>query len=244
MPIPEFIFVGRQNSGKSALIEAILGYPINYVDDSGGTTKRPIFFSLINNPSCDTPKCTLRRDFSSSITGADRDVEVPLKIVSGEIKKRQQEVSKISLDPIHVQIEYKTYFNMVLIDTPALMDSEEVEEMMMKLIGQKRHIICVEEANAWSNLKMLNFLKKIDPNMTRTTLVYTKFNVYLKSLTSTQLLNKYLGGKPREANCIFVSLFSNKVRSNNLEEENFKEKIYQAYLRDKNLMERIQFDTR
>lgn len=55
---PAVIVVGHQTSGKSALIEALMGFQFNQV--GGGTkTRRPVALRMQYNPSCTTPMCFL-----------------------------------------------------------------------------------------------------------------------------------------------------------------------------------------
>ena len=53
---PAVLVVGHQTSGKSALIEALMGFQFNQV--GGGTkTRRPIALHMQYNASCDEPRC-------------------------------------------------------------------------------------------------------------------------------------------------------------------------------------------
>ena len=55
---PAVLVVGHQTSGKSALIEALMGFQFNQV--GGGTkTRRPIALRMQYNPECDQPRCHL-----------------------------------------------------------------------------------------------------------------------------------------------------------------------------------------
>lgn len=55
---PAVVVVGHQTDGKSALVEALMGFQFNHV--GGGTkTRRPVALHLRFNPSCDTPRCRL-----------------------------------------------------------------------------------------------------------------------------------------------------------------------------------------
>lgn len=58
---PAVLVVGHQSSGKSALIEALMGFQFNAV--GGGTkTRRPIALRMQYNPRCHSPKCFLLDD--------------------------------------------------------------------------------------------------------------------------------------------------------------------------------------
>ena len=55
---PAVVVVGHQTDGKSALVEALMGFQFNHV--GGGTkTRRPVALHLRFNPRCDEPQCRL-----------------------------------------------------------------------------------------------------------------------------------------------------------------------------------------
>jgi translation initiation factor 2 gamma subunit (eIF-2gamma) len=53
--------VGHQTSGKSALIEALMGFQFNEVG-GGTTTRRPVSLRMQYNPNCTVPRCYLTVD--------------------------------------------------------------------------------------------------------------------------------------------------------------------------------------
>ena len=56
---PAVVVVGRQTDGKSALIEALMGFQFNHV--GGGTkTRRPIAIQMQYHPRCEQPRCYLQ----------------------------------------------------------------------------------------------------------------------------------------------------------------------------------------
>jgi hypothetical protein len=66
---PAVLIVGHQSSGKSALIEALMGFQFNQV--GGGTkTRRPIALRMQYEPSAAKPRCFLTDD----VTGREREV--------------------------------------------------------------------------------------------------------------------------------------------------------------------------
>ncbi len=245
MPItnPEFVVVGPTGAGKSQLIEALLGMPLNLVGKSQSdlSTKRPIFFSLQNNPEANKPKITLRRDLS--IAGAERDVELEdFAQVEAELEKRQQKLSNI---PIYVQIDLQNVINTTFIDTPGL-ETAEAEQTVAELIRPiHRFILCVEQANDWSALKMLNVVKKQDPSLSRTTMVYTRFYQLLTPLNHPQKLNRFLDSKPHSTQSFYVSLFTSQTRQGvSGQVDKFRDRVYQAFVRDRDFMDSLQYDKR
>lgn len=70
-PAPAVVVVGHQTDGKSALVEALMGFQFNHV--GGGTkTRRPVALHLRFNPRCHVPRCRL---LAGSGAGDDEDEE-------------------------------------------------------------------------------------------------------------------------------------------------------------------------
>lgn len=76
---PAVLVVGHQTDGKSALVEALMGFQFNHV--GGGTkTRRPITLHMKFNPECDSPLCHLISD-SDSDSNSSFPIEKSLKQV-------------------------------------------------------------------------------------------------------------------------------------------------------------------
>jgi len=244
--VPEFVVIGKRSHGKSSIIESFFGEQINFVGPNGAT-KRPFYLNLINNLSCEIPRCTIKRDPSNK--EFDHDIEVKLSEVSSEVAKRNKSVSE---EPIILQYEFKNVCNMTIIDTPGLLDGDETdyskedrENLILNLCKQNhRMIICVEACRDWPKMEMMNLVKKFDPELSRTTFVYTKFQAHLQTFTSTREVNKFLSGTLPDVKTFFVSVPSDGVRSRFPESDKFQEKIFQSYKRDLNGLEQLQFDKR
>jgi len=245
---PEVVLIGLQGHGKSSLIEGILGHnatPIGY-----GATKRPMFFNIINNPKCDRPRITIKRDPLFKGPEFDHDVIVALSDLPEELQKRNK-LAKLSEEPIFIHYEYRYCSNLTLIDTPGLHredDAEakgEAQAMIYNLVKHPdRFILCVEEAKDWDKLDMLDFIKQVDPEFTRTTFVYTKLHFHLQRFTSARQVNRYLQGAIPDSHCFFTTMLPTRVRSRFTELEKFQEKIYQCTRRDLRVLEQLQYDRR
>jgi len=125
--VPDICFIGKQGHGKSTAFEAFLGLPFVPVGQEGSPevrTLRPIIISMINNPDCEKPRITLRRD-SLYIPGTAHDIEVTVSELAKQIEKRNVE----SDVPILIKYEHQLCLNMNLIDTPGIVvPSPEPEE--------------------------------------------------------------------------------------------------------------------
>jgi hypothetical protein len=66
---PAVLVVGHQTDGKSALVEALMGFQFNHV--GGGTkTRRPITLHMKYDPFCELPRCRLLSDSPSPSAAA------------------------------------------------------------------------------------------------------------------------------------------------------------------------------
>ena len=193
---PAVLVVGHQSSGKSALIEALMGFQFNQV--GGGTkTRRPIALRMQYNPRCTTPKCYLQ---------CDDGVERPRSML--EIQQYiEAENKRLERDPmrcfdsreINVRMEYKYCPNMILIDTPGLIaapkmnrnnqgsanaqqralyaSAREAEKLVIqKMQCQDYIILCVEDTADWKHGITREVVQKADPDLSRTVIVNTKFD--------------------------------------------------------------------
>eukprot|EP01116_Phalansterium_solitarium_P012696 TRINITY_DN2920_c0_g3_i1.p1 TRINITY_DN2920_c0_g3~~TRINITY_DN2920_c0_g3_i1.p1 ORF type:complete len:831 (+),score=329.51 TRINITY_DN2920_c0_g3_i1:129-2621(+) len=243
IPPPEFVFVGKKGQGKSSLIEAFFG---EQLANAGTSTRRPVFLNVINNLQQETPRITIKRD--AMLREFDHDLEVSAKELSTELSKRSQ--TNID-EPIVVHYESRTVTNLTLIDTPGLLDADEQggvtrahREALITGLARpsERFIVAVEGTREWAKMDVLNFVKKIDPELSRTAIAYTKFQSHLQSFTSTRDVNKFLSGTLPDLKSFFVSLPSAGVRARFSEPDKFQKKIYQAYRRDINGLELLRFD--
>jgi len=246
IPVPEFLFIGRKSHGKSSLIEAFIGESFNAIGHDG-ITKRPIYFNIVNNSACATPKFTVKRD--THLKEFDRDVEVKASDLPNELLKRNKVPSE---EPIIVQYEFRNACNFTLIDTPGLLDedeegvSKEERETLVLNLAKPSHraIIAVEASRDWSKQEIMNTVKKVDPELARTTFVYTKFQSQLQTFTSTREVNKFFSGTLPDVKTFFTTIPSSGVRAKFSETNAFQTKIYQSYRRDLNGLEQLQFDKR
>lgn len=212
-----------------------------------GVSKRPFYLNLINNLNCEAPRVTLKRD--PVLREFDHDTEVKLSEVAGEVAKRNKVTSD---EPVILQYEYKNVCNMTFIDTPGLLDEDESdvskedrENLVLNLCKPShRSIICVEACRDWTRMESMNFVKKFDPELTRTTFVYTKFYSHLQTFTSTREVNKFLSGTLPDVKTFFVTMPFDGVRAKFPDSEKYQEKIFQSYKRDLNGLEQLQFDKR
>ena len=195
---PAVVVVGHQSSGKSALIEALMGFQFNQV--GGGTkTRRPVALRMQYNPRCAHPRCFLQGE-----DGVERPKS--LHEIQEYIERENQRLEK---DPvrsfdsreINVRMEYKYCPNMILIDTPGLISAPRVRKEGGPANAQQRAllhaakeaerlvvskmrcpdyiILCVEDTMDWKHGITRGVVQKADPDLSRTVIVNTKLDTKL-----------------------------------------------------------------
>lgn len=122
---PAVVVVGHQSSGKSALIEALMGFQFNQV--GGGTkTRRPIALRMQYNPRCSHPRCFLQGDDNIERPKSLNEIQ---EYIEAENKRLEKDpVRSFDGREINVRMEYKYCPNMILIDTPGLISAPRVRK--------------------------------------------------------------------------------------------------------------------
>ncbi|KAL8205812.1 hypothetical protein R6Q57_009363 [Mikania cordata] len=185
---PAVLVVGHQTDGKSALVEALMGFQFNHV--GGGTkTRRPITLHMKFNPECDSPLCHLISD-SDLCVPEEKSLREVQEYIEAENMRLEHETCQFSSKEIIIQVEYKYCPNLTIIDTPGLVapapgpksralqaQSRAVESLVRAKMQHKEFIIlCLEDCNDWSNATTRRVVMQIDPELSRTVVVSTKLD--------------------------------------------------------------------
>ena len=198
---PAVLVVGHQTAGKSALIEALMGFQFNNV--GGGTkTRRPIALHMKYNAACSQPVCYLTND-------AGLEERMSLDEIQEYITKENE---RLEADPtrcfdhreISVRVEYRYCPNMVMVDTPGLISTghgsgggggrvsmnaherahtqaaREAENLVLTKMKSPEYIIlCVEDTTDWKHATTRALVEQADPHLSRTVIVNTKLDTKL-----------------------------------------------------------------
>jgi len=100
---PQIVVVGQQTDGKSALIEALMGFQFNHV--GGGTkTRRPIALQMQYRAECEEPRCFLFEG------GRERQVGLQeLKAYIEAENSRLEAEGAFEAEELIVRMDYKCY---------------------------------------------------------------------------------------------------------------------------------------
>ncbi|WWC86144.1 uncharacterized protein L201_001017 [Kwoniella dendrophila CBS 6074] len=191
LQLPSIVVIGSQSSGKSSVLEAIVGHEFLPKGDNM-VTRRPIELTLINTPS--------NKASSSSSSPAEYGVFPNMpgmgKITSFQtIQKTLTDLNlsvppemAVSDDPIHLQIHSPHVPDLTLIDLPGYiqissMDQPEqlkdkISGLCDKYIREPNIILAVCAADVdLANSPALRASRRVDPLGTRTIGVVTKMDL-------------------------------------------------------------------
>eukprot|EP00250_Pteridium_aquilinum_P017451 c23631_g1_i1 orf=300-3137(-) len=206
---PAILVVGHQTDGKSALVEALMGFQFNHV--GGGTkTRRPITLHMKYNASCEEPVCYLMTDDKLPVE-EEKSLEELQAFIEAENIRLEQEMCQFWAKEIVVKIEYKYCPNLTIIDTPGLIaaapgrknhllqaQSRAVEALVRTKMHQKEFIIlCLEDCSDWSNATTRRVVMQMDPELSRTVVVSTKLDTRIPQFARAADVELFLRPPPR-----------------------------------------------
>ena len=180
--LPSIVVVGSQSSGKSSVLEAIVGHEF-LPKGSNMVTRRPIELTLVNTPKAhaeygEFPALGLGKitDFSQiQKTLTDLNLAVPEK-------------ECVSDDPIQLRISSPNVPDLSLIDLPGYIQVEafdqptelkvKIQELCEKYIQPPNVILAISAADVdLANSTALRASRRVDPRGERTIGVVTKMDL-------------------------------------------------------------------
>uniref|UniRef100_A0A2P2JNH1 Dynamin-type G domain-containing protein n=1 Tax=Rhizophora mucronata TaxID=61149 RepID=A0A2P2JNH1_RHIMU len=201
---PAVLVVGHQTDGKSALVEALMGFQFNHV--GGGTkTRRPITLHMKYDPLCELPVCSLLSDDDPTLSRHKSLHDIQAYIESENIRL-EHEPCQFSAKEIIMRVEYKYCPNLTIIDTPGLIapapvrknqalqsQARAVESLVRAKMQHKEFIIlCLEDCSDWSNATTRRVVMQIDPDLSRTVLVSTKLDTRIPQFARSSDVEVFL----------------------------------------------------
>jgi dynamin 1-like protein len=181
--LPQIVVVGSQSSGKTSILESIVGKDF-LPRGSGIVTRRPLILQLKNIQTGKEWAEFLHR-------GKERYEDFPR--VLDEIEKETQRIAGtnkgISSEPILLKIFSPNVVDLTLVDLPGIVkvpigdqpDNIEilVRDLIIEYISNPNSIIlAISPANAdIANSEALKIAKEVDPNYQRTIGVITKLDL-------------------------------------------------------------------
>ncbi|XP_030459244.1 dynamin-like protein ARC5 [Syzygium oleosum] len=202
---PAVLVVGHQTDGKSALVEALMGFQFNHV--GGGTkTRRPITLHMKFDPSCEDPLCRLVSDADPPALSQHLSLHEIQAYIEAENMRLEREPCQFSSKEIIIKVEYKYCPNLTIIDTPGLIapapgrknralqgQARAVESLVRAKMQHKEFIIlCLEDCSDWSNATTRRVVMQIDPELSRTIIVSTKLDTKIPQFARSSDVEVFL----------------------------------------------------
>ncbi|KAI1824725.1 mitochondrial dynamin GTPase [Xylaria intraflava] len=182
LTLPSIVVIGSQSSGKSSVLEAIVGHEF-LPKGSNMVTRRPIELTLINTPDSraeygEFPDLGLGKitDFSS------------IQRTLTELNQAVPEAQCVSDDPIRLSISSPNVPDLSLIDLPGYIQvvghnqplelKQKISELCDKYIQTPNVILAISAADVdLANSTALRASRRVDPRGERTIGVVTKMDL-------------------------------------------------------------------
>lgn len=192
--LPSIVVIGSQSSGKSSVLESIVGQ--NFLPKgSDMVTRRPIELTLVNESGVENQLF----DFPLNNIYNISDFEQVKKILY-DLNTSVSEAECISEDPIKVTIKSSTIPNLSLVDLPGYIQLEstnqppelkkKIRKLCEKYLEAPNIILAISAANVdLANSTALHAARIADPNGERTIGVITKIDLVDPAIVKSILNN-------------------------------------------------------
>ncbi|KAI7005501.1 hypothetical protein KC355_g8178, partial [Hortaea werneckii] len=193
LTLPSIVVVGSQSSGKSSVLEAIVGHEF-LPKGSNMVTRRPIELTLVNTPKAHAEY----GEFPALGLGKITDFTQVQKTLT-DLNLAVPEKECISDDPIQLRIHSPNVPDLSLIDLPGYIQVEafdqptelktKIQELCDKYIQAPNVILAISAADVdLANSTALRASRRVDPRGERTIGVVTKMDL-VDSIRGAQILN-------------------------------------------------------
>uniref|UniRef100_A0A3P9HLC5 Dynamin-1-like protein n=1 Tax=Oryzias latipes TaxID=8090 RepID=A0A3P9HLC5_ORYLA len=196
MQLPQIVVVGTQSSGKSSVLESLVGRDI-LPRGTGVVTRRPLILQLVHIDPEDRRKTNEENGIDGEEWGkflhTKNKIYTDFEEIRAEIEAETERISGnnkgISDEPIHLKIFSPHVVNLTLVDLPGITkvpvgdqprDIEiQIKELILKYISNPNSIIlAVTAANTdMATSEALKVAREVDPDGRRTLAVVTKLDL-------------------------------------------------------------------
>ncbi|XP_013875200.1 dynamin-1-like protein isoform X2 [Austrofundulus limnaeus] len=194
--LPQIAVVGTQSSGKSSVLESLVGRDI-LPRGTGIVTRRPLILQLVHIDSDDRRKTTEENGIDGEEWGkflhTKNKIYTDFEEIRHEIEAETERITGnnkgICDEPIHLKIFSPHVVNLTLVDLPGITkvpvgdqpkDIEiQIRELILKFISNPNSIIlAVTAANTdMATSEALKVAREVDPDGRRTLAVVTKLDL-------------------------------------------------------------------
>ncbi|KAM3582976.1 mitochondrial dynamin GTPase Msp1 [Umbelopsis sp. WA50703] len=194
LKLPSIVVVGSQSSGKSSVLEAIVGHEF-LPKGSNMVTRRPIELTLVHTPNSDEEY----GEFPQLELGKVHDFKQIQKTLT-DLNMAVSDAECVSPKPIELRIYSSSIPDLTLIDLPGYIQISnrnqpeslklKIEELCEKYIREPNIILAVCAADVdLANSTALRASRKVDPMGLRTIGVITKMDLVPPSAGAAILRN-------------------------------------------------------
>lgn len=194
--LPQIVVVGTQSSGKSSVLESLVGRDI-LPRGTGIVTRRPLILQLVHIDADDRRKTNEENGIDGDEWGkflhTKNKIYTDFEEIRQEIEAETERISGnnkgISDEPIHLKVFSPHVVNLTLVDLPGITkvpvgdqpkDIEiQIRELILKYISNPNSIIlAVTAANTdMATSEALKVAREVDPDGRRTLAVVTKLDL-------------------------------------------------------------------
>ncbi|KAI2661316.1 Dynamin-1-like protein [Labeo rohita] len=192
--LPQIVVVGSQSSGKSSVLESLVGRDF-LPRGSGIVTRRPLVLQLVNVPPLEERRKQdngVKAEEWGTFLHCKNQIFTDFSEIRKEIEDetdRSTDNKGISPEPIYLKIYSPNVLSLTLVDLPGITkvpvgdqpeDIEtQVQEMILSYISNPNSLIlCVSPANSdLATSDALKLAREVDPDGRRTLLVVSKLDL-------------------------------------------------------------------
>lgn len=195
LTLPSIVVIGSQSSGKSSVLESIVGKEF-LPKGSNMVTRRPIELTLVNTPSSND----VTADFPALRMYNVRDFKEVKRILM-ELNMAVPSTEAVSEDPIQLTIKSSRVPDLSLVDLPGYIQVEaadqpfelkkKIRQLCEKYLSEPNIILAISAADVdLANSAALRAAKASDPQGLRTIGVITKLDLVPPETARKILMNK------------------------------------------------------
>ena len=198
--LPQITVVGSQSSGKSSVLESIVGRDF-LPRGSGIVTRRPLVLQLVH---LDDPKAVEEAEFLHIPGKKFTDFDQICQEIIDETERVVGSGRNVSTQPIRLTLWSPHVLNLTLVDLPGLTKVaiegqdpaivQQIEDMVLGFIKKENSLIlAVTPANQdLANSDALNIARRVDPAGDRTVGVITKIDLMDAGTNAREILENHV----------------------------------------------------
>ncbi|KAJ1944640.1 Dynamin- GTPase protein [Kickxella alabastrina] len=201
--LPQIVVVGSQSSGKSSVLENLVGRDF-LPRGSGIVTRRPLVLQLVNVPRAEDGSAKDNDLVRAQFLHLPNKVFTDMNEVRREIERETERLAGsnkgIVKTPIHLRISSPDVLSLTLVDLPGITkipvgdQPSDIETQTRSLVFEyiskpNSIIVAISPANVdIVNSESLKFAREVDPKGSRTIGVITKIDLMDRGTNSLDIL--------------------------------------------------------